>query len=73
MLSLENSFIRILFAVIIQIICLVTAIFGIVCAGKRKQWTGIIKFLSDISPEKVVGKHQEFFNITLTKIFSGVL
>ena len=49
MFSLENSFIRILFAAIIQIICLVTAIFGIVCAGKRKQWTGIIKFLSELA------------------------
>jgi len=49
MFSLENSFIRILFAAIIQIICLVTAIFGVVCAGKRKQWTGIIKFLSELA------------------------
>ena len=40
MFSLENSFIRILFAVIIQIVCLVTAIFGIVCAGEHGKWAG---------------------------------
>ena len=49
MFSLENSFIRILFAVIIQIVCLVTAIFGIVCAGENGKWSGIIKFLSELA------------------------
>ena len=49
MFSLENSFIRILFAVIIQIVCLGTAIWGIVCSGERKQWSGIIKFLSELA------------------------
>ena len=45
MSGLENSFIRILFAVIMQIVCLVTAILGIVCAGERDKWSGVIRFL----------------------------
>ena len=49
MFSLENSFIRILFAVIIQIVCLVTAIFGIVCAGEYGKWAGSIRFLSKLA------------------------
>ena len=49
MFSLENSFIRILFAVIIQIVCLVTTILGIFCAGERDKWSGIIKFLSELA------------------------
>ena len=49
MFSLENSFIRILFAVIIQIICLVTTIFGIVCAGEHGKWAGSIRFLSKLA------------------------
>ena len=49
MFSLENSFIRILFAVIIQIVCLVTAIFGIVCAGEHGKWAGSIRFLSKLA------------------------
>ena len=49
MFSLENSFIRILFAVIIQIVCLVTAIFGIVYAGEHGKWAGSIRFLSQLA------------------------
>jgi hypothetical protein len=49
MLSLENSFIRILFAVTIQIVCLLTTILGILCAGERDKWSGIIKFLSELA------------------------
>ena len=49
MFSLENSFIRILFAVIMQIVCLVTAILGIVCAGERDKWSGVIRFLSKMT------------------------
>lgn len=47
MFSLENSFIRILFAVTIQIVCLLTTILDILCAGERDKWSGIIKFLSE--------------------------
>ena len=49
MSGLENSFIRILFAVIMQIVCLVTAILGIVCAGERDKWSGVIRFLSQMT------------------------
>ena len=49
MSGLENSFIRILFAVIMQIVCLVTAILGIVCAGERDKWSGVIRFLSQLA------------------------
>ena len=49
MFSLENSFIRILFVVITQIICLVTVIFGIVCAGEHGKWAGCIRFLSKLA------------------------
>ena len=49
MFSLENSFIRILFAVTIQIVCLLTTILGILCAGERDKWSGIIKFLSELA------------------------
>ena len=49
MFSLENSFIRILFAVIMQIICLVTAIFGIVYAREHGKWAGSIRFLSQLA------------------------
>ena len=49
MFSLENSFIRILFVVITQIICLVTVIFGIVCAGEHGKWAGSIRFLSKLA------------------------
>ena len=49
MFSLENSFIRILFAVIIQIVCLVTAIFGIVYAREHGKWAGSIRFLSQLA------------------------
>ena len=49
MSGLENSFIRILFAVIMQIVCLVTAIFGIVYAGEHGKWAGSIRFLSQLA------------------------
>ena len=47
MFSLENSFIRILFAAIIQFVCLMTTIFGIIYASERNKWSGVIKFLSE--------------------------
>ena len=47
MFSLENSFIRILFAAIIQFVCLITTIFGIIYASERNKWSGVIKFLSE--------------------------
>ena len=46
MFSLETSLGRILFAVFAQIVCLMTAIFGMSCAGERDKWRGIIKFVS---------------------------
>ena len=49
MFSLENSFIRISFAVIMQIVCLGTAIFGIVYARERDKWSGVIRFLSQMT------------------------
>ena len=49
MFSLENSFIKISFAVIMQIVCLGTAILGIVCAGERDKWAGSIRFLSQLA------------------------
>lgn len=47
MFSLENLFIRILFAVFMQIICLFTAIIGMICAGEHDKWSGVIRFLSE--------------------------
>ena len=49
MFSLETFFDRILFAVIIQIVCLVTAIFGIVYAREHGKWAGSIRFLSQLA------------------------
>ena len=49
MFSLENSFIRILFAVTIQIVCLLTTILGILCAGEHGKWAGSIRFLSKLA------------------------
>ena len=46
MFSLETSLGRILFAVLVQIVCLMTAIFGVICSGERDKWSGIIKFVS---------------------------
>ena len=45
MFSLETFFDRILFAGFMQILCLVSAISGIVGAAEHEQHSGVVKFL----------------------------
>ena len=49
MFYLENIFIRILFVVGMQFLCLTGAIFGTVCAGECDKWGGVIRFLSNLA------------------------
>ena len=49
MFSLETFFDRILFAGFMQIICLVSAISGIVGAAEHEQHPGVVKFLSKLA------------------------
>ena len=49
MFSLETFFDRILFAGFMQILCLVSAISGIVGAAEHEQHSGVVKFLSKLA------------------------
>ena len=49
MFNLETFFDRILFAGFMQILCLVSAISGIVGAAEHEQHPGVVKFLSKLA------------------------
>ena len=49
MFCLEFSFVRVFFAIAMQVVCLLTAIFGIVYAGEHGKWAGSIRFLSQLA------------------------
>ena len=49
MFYLEFSFVRVFFAIAMQVVCLLTAIFGIVYAGEDTKWSGVIRFLSSLA------------------------
>ena len=49
MFYLEFSFVRVFFAIAMQVVCLLTAIFGIIYAGEETKWSGVIRFLSSLA------------------------